>query len=194
MAKSVGSFLSESARQAAHTCKGGWKVLVHKGPSQFQFWLIALMIGIAAGFAALGFRKGITWLQSSLYGTDDLNRLHSFAESMPWYMLLIIPTVGGLAVGLILHRFTPDGRVRSVADVIEGAALHKGRVEVREGLASALASLMRCVFSVSPKLAPPLWPTKSPGTATWRPPRARAFWLASKSMTRRQLISKSYFY
>ncbi|WP_197915648.1 chloride channel protein [Thiosulfatihalobacter marinus] len=142
MAKSVGSFLSESARQAAHTCKGGWNVLVHKGPSQFQFWLIALMIGIAAGFAALAFRKGITWLQSSLYGTDDLNRLHSFAESMPWYMLLIIPTVGGLAVGLILHRFTPDGRVRSVADVIEGAALHKGRVEVREGLASALASLI----------------------------------------------------
>ncbi|MGX9349864.1 chloride channel protein [Shimia sp. W99] len=134
--------MSESAQQAVSTCKGGWRILVEKGPSQFQFWLIALIIGIAAGFAALGFRKGIAWLQSTLYGTDDLTHLHSFANTLPWYMLLLIPTVGGLVVGLILHRFTPDGRVRSVADVIEGAALHEGRVEGREGVASALASLI----------------------------------------------------
>jgi len=50
--------------------------------------------------------------------------------------------VGGLVVGLVLHRFTPDGRVGSVADVIEGAALHDGRVATRAGLASALASLI----------------------------------------------------
>ncbi|MEM7724322.1 MAG: chloride channel protein, partial [Pseudomonadota bacterium] len=44
--------------------------------------------------------------------------------------------------GFIFHWFTPDGRVRSVADVIEGAALHNGRVEVKAGLASAAASLI----------------------------------------------------
>ena len=37
--------------------------------------------------------------------------------------------MGGLLVGVILHRYTPDRRVRSVADVIEGAALNNGRVE-----------------------------------------------------------------
>ncbi|PSL21921.1 chloride channel protein [Shimia abyssi] len=142
MAKSVGSFLAESVKDAATTCKGGWKVLVDRGPSQFQFWLIALLIGIAAGFAALFFRKGIDWLQATLYGAEDLSVLHSFANTLPWYMLLIIPTVGGLIVGLILHNFTPDGRVRSVADVIEGAALHEGRVEKRAGIASAFASLI----------------------------------------------------
>ncbi|MEM9351259.1 MAG: chloride channel protein, partial [Pseudomonadota bacterium] len=52
------------------------------------------------------------------------------------------PILGGLVVGLLLDRFTDDGRVRSVADVIEGAALKEGRVEVRAGLASALASLI----------------------------------------------------
>ena len=35
-----------------------------------------------------------------------------------------IPTIGGVATGLIFHYLTDDGRVRSVADVIEGAALH----------------------------------------------------------------------
>ncbi len=142
MAKSVGSFLAESAQEAADTCRGGWKVLVNKGPSQFQFWIIALCIGIAAGFAALLFRKGIHWLQSTLYGAEDLTRLHTFANTLPWYWLVIIPTIGGLVVGIILNKFTPDGRVRSVADVIEGAALHEGRVERKAGVASAFASLI----------------------------------------------------
>jgi CIC family chloride channel protein len=52
------------------------------------------------------------------------------------------PVAGGLVVGLILHWFTPDGRVRSVADVIEGAALRRRPGRGRAGLASALASLI----------------------------------------------------
>ena len=112
------------------------------GPSQFQFWLIALAIGIAAGFAALLFRKGITLLQGLAYGTPDPGRIHSIAEALPWYWLLAVPAAGGLLVGLILHRFTDDARARSVAEVIEGAALEEGRVEQRAGLASALASMI----------------------------------------------------
>ena len=136
------SLLSKQLDQAVTACKDGWRVLRHRGPSQIQFWFIALAIGIAAGFAALFFRKGIEALQAWLYRTDDIQLIHTHAESLPWYMILLIPVVGGLIVGLILHRFTPDGRVRSVADVIEGAALHDGRVETRAGVASAVASLI----------------------------------------------------
>ncbi|MEO0390873.1 MAG: chloride channel protein, partial [Pseudomonadota bacterium] len=123
-------------------CKDGWYILRHRGPSAIQFWFIALLVGIAAGFAALFFRKGIIALQSWLYGTDQPQYIHSFAESLPWYWILLIPTFGGFVVGLILHNFTKDGRARSVADVIEGAALHDGRVETRAGVASALASMI----------------------------------------------------
>ncbi|MFK7938901.1 MAG: chloride channel protein [Roseovarius sp.] len=119
-----------------------WSVMLSRGPSQIQFWFIALLIGIAAGFAALLFRKGISAIQGWAYGTDDVATIQAFAGSLPWYWLLIVPILGGLTVGVILHRFTPDGRVRSVADVIEGAALHEGRVETREGVASAFASLI----------------------------------------------------
>ncbi|MHA6263912.1 chloride channel protein [Arenibacterium sp. CAU 1754] len=136
------SFLAQQVDQAVTACKTGWQVLRRRGPSQIQFWFIALVIGIAAGFAALFFRKGIEALQSALYGTEDVHYLHSFALSLPWYWILALPIFGGLAVGLILHRFTPDGRVRSVADVIEGAALSDGRVETRAGVASAAASLI----------------------------------------------------
>lgn len=136
------SYLSRQFDQAAKSCSDGWQVLRHQGPPQIKFWLIALMIGIAAGYVSVWFRKGINGLQSALYGTDDVQFLHSYAEHLPWYWVLLIPIVGGLIVGVILHWFTPDGRVRVVADVIEGAALHDGRVETKAGLASALASFI----------------------------------------------------
>ncbi|MFD1509967.1 chloride channel protein [Lacimonas salitolerans] len=122
--------------------RDAWRLLRTQGSSKFQFWLIALAIGIAAGFAALFFRKGIEALQTLLYGIDDAARLHSYAETLPWYWVLLIPVAGGTVVGLILHWFTPDGRVRSVADVIEGAAMNNGRVEKKAGIASALASMI----------------------------------------------------
>ena len=119
-----------------------WAILRDHGPSQVQFWFIALAIGVVAGFAALFFRKGVEALQRALYGVDDPRLLHSFAEGLPWLLVLVVPVAGGLIVGLILHWLTPDGRVRSVAEVIEGAALDEGRVEQKAGLASAVASMV----------------------------------------------------
>jgi chloride channel protein, CIC family len=135
-------FLVEKWSAAKASCKEGWRVLLDQGPGKITFWFIALVIGIAAGFAALFFRKGINWLQASLYGTEDVQRLHSFLSGLQWYWVVLIPTVGGLVVGLILHHFTRDARARTVGDVILGAAMHDGRVETRAGLASALASLI----------------------------------------------------
>ena len=142
VAGTVLGLLREWMSAALAASQRGWRVLCEKGPTQIQFWLIALLIGIAAGFAALLFRKGISWLQEALYGVEDVRLMHSFAESLPWYMILLIPVAGGLVVGVILHVFTPDGRARSVADVIEGAALADGRVEQKAGIASAFASLI----------------------------------------------------
>ncbi|WP_339767624.1 chloride channel protein [uncultured Pseudosulfitobacter sp.] len=136
------SIFSQTYGQAISACRDGFRVVRQRGPSQIQFWFIALLIGIGAGFAALFFRKGINSFQAFLYGTDDVQHLHSFAQSLPWYLILTIPIVGGLVVGVILHVFTRDGRARSVAEVIEGAAMHDGRVETRAGLASALASFI----------------------------------------------------
>lgn len=142
MAKPKRPFLVKQLDGALSTCRDGWAVLRKQGPSQIQFWFIALGIGIAAGFAALFFRKGIEATQAWLYGTEDVQHLHSFASSLPWYWVLIIPIVGGLLTGVILHIFTNDGTARSVADVVEGAALRNGQVGTRAGVASAIASFI----------------------------------------------------
>lgn len=119
-----------------------WSLILSRGPGGIQLWFIALIIGIAAGGAAVLFRLGVNTLQETLYGTDNVRLLHSFAETLPWYSILLIPICGGIVVGFILDRYTEDARAKSVAEVIEGAALKDGRVETKEGAASALASMI----------------------------------------------------
>ncbi|MCK0167316.1 chloride channel protein [Jannaschia sp. S6380] len=119
-----------------------WALIREQGPSKIQFWFIALAVGIASGYAAVAFMTGIEVLQTFLYGTDDPRKLHSFAATMPWFWVLILPALGGLIVGWILTRFTPDGRVRGPAEVIQASAMKEGRVERRAGLASIAASLI----------------------------------------------------
>ena len=121
-------------------CARGWQFLYDGAPGQLSFWFIALVIGAASGLAAIAFRFAIFRLQAAVYGAEDVNTLASFARTLPWIWVLMIPVLGGAVVGIILQKFTPDGRVRSVADVIEGAALRDGRVERKAGFASALCS------------------------------------------------------
>ncbi|MCV2869721.1 chloride channel protein [Defluviimonas sp. WL0002] len=134
-------YLRRIAHELGAEAKHALTVIRARGPSQVQFWFIALAVGLAAGTAALLFRKSISVIQTAIYGTDDVF-LASVAEWLPWWWVLLVPIAGGLAVGVLLHIFTPDGRVRAVADVIEGAALRQGRVERRAGVASAFASLI----------------------------------------------------
>ncbi|MCG6902216.1 MAG: chloride channel protein [Rhodobacter sp.] len=142
MNRSSRSLIAQQMQDATRAWRGGWQVLKTRGPGQVQFWFIALLIGMAAGTVALFFRMGIEALQARLYGTDNVNHLHSFAQTLPWYWIFVIPIIGGLIVGLILDRFTADGRVHAVSEVIEGAALHDGRVDWRAGIASAAASFI----------------------------------------------------
>ncbi|MGB0658839.1 MAG: chloride channel protein [Mangrovicoccus sp.] len=139
--KKLGQELRDQLEEVVVALNDGWRVLRHRGPSKIIFWFIAMLIGVAAGTAALLFRSAISHLQTLFYGSDDI-ALASAAANLPWYWVLILPVLGGLVVGQILHRFTQDGRVRSVADVIEGAALRDGQVETREGIASLFASLI----------------------------------------------------
>ncbi|MEM6438907.1 MAG: chloride channel protein [Pseudomonadota bacterium] len=112
-----------------------------QGPNEWQFWVIALGVGVAAGYAAVLFRVSIYALQQLVYGADD-SVLHSRLGGLDPIWIVLAPILGGLAVGLLLHRFTEDGKARSVAHVIEAAALREGRLPLRSGLASAGASVI----------------------------------------------------
>ena len=141
MTEAPKSWGREQWEQFLYRRRREWVLLRRQGPGQVQFWFIALLVGIGAGYLALGFRIAVSYLQTFFYGADDV-MLASAASELDWYFVLGLPVLGGLAVGLILWKFTPDGRARSVAHVIEGAAIGEGRVEKKIARASAVASMI----------------------------------------------------
>ncbi|MEM0944151.1 MAG: chloride channel protein [Pseudomonadota bacterium] len=122
-------------RTQLHTRRSGVPV------SMAVLWPIAVALGVATGYAVIVFRWAIASLQTLFYGTDDV-LLHSHAASLPWFVVLFLPVLGGLVVGVILSRFTPDAKARGVADVIQAAAIRGGKIERGPGLASASAALV----------------------------------------------------
>ncbi|MEO1274398.1 MAG: chloride channel protein [Pseudomonadota bacterium] len=135
--------LSAAARLAGRrllpesAARGG----VHGLRRQAPLWMIAILLGVITGYAVTLFRSAIPFLQTIFYGASD-EVIHSYAAGLPWYLVLPVPVLGGLAVGVLLDRFTPDGKARGVSDVIQAAAVRGGRVERAPGLASAGAALI----------------------------------------------------
>ena len=70
MLRQIQTFIHESTDGFSRSFRDAWGVVRSKGPSQLQFWFIALLVGIAAGGAAIGFRFAVNNLQSFLYGRD----------------------------------------------------------------------------------------------------------------------------
>ncbi len=101
--------------------------------------VLALAIGLTAGGAIIVFREGIGWIQWLYYDTAS-PRLYNFADALPWWLLLLVPTAGGLLVGLFIHWTLPDKRPHGIADVIEAYARRNGYMSFREGIAAAVSS------------------------------------------------------
>jgi len=109
--------------------------------SQLALWPVAAAVGVATGYAVVGFVLTIRWLESRLYGADNW-QIHTYAATLEWWHLVLVPVIGGLVVGQILVRLSPTRRARGIDDVIQAAALNGGRISKRQGLASALAALV----------------------------------------------------
>ncbi len=100
---------------------------------------LAVAIGVLASGAAIVFRHAIGVFQGLGYGFGG-ERLITIVSILPWWQILLVPAVGGLAVGVFVHNFMPNRRPQGVADVIEANALRGGRMSVTDGLKAALVS------------------------------------------------------
>ena len=102
-------------------------------------WGLALLIGVAVGYAALAFRWLIGIIQLPWLGTQS-ERVATAASELAFWQILLAPTIGGLIVGFLLERYMPGRRAHGVADVIEARALHNSHIDPKTGLFSAFLS------------------------------------------------------
>ena len=109
---------------------------------------LALVIGLTAGGAVIVFREGIGWIQWLSYGTNS-TRLFYQVQDLPWWLMLLVPTSGGLLVGLFIHWTLPERRPHGIADVIEAYARRSGYMSFKTGIAAAVSSAASIGFGAS---------------------------------------------
>lgn len=107
--------------------------------------VMALAVGVVAGFGAAGFRYLIylfTWLATGhihpLSGANPSDHLPFLGH---WFYL-IIPIVGGALYGPFIYRFAREARGHGVPEVMIAVAEHGGRIRPRVSFVKALASAM----------------------------------------------------
>ncbi|MGD8778066.1 MAG: chloride channel protein [Ignavibacteria bacterium] len=100
--------------------------------------IVAIIIGIFAGFAAIGIRaliEGISHLSFPGIGTLLENII-----AAPWYVKILIPIIGGLIVGPLIYFFAPEAKGHGVPEVMQAILMKGGRIRPRVALIKALAS------------------------------------------------------
>ncbi|WP_019961243.1 chloride channel protein [Woodsholea maritima] len=117
--------------------------MMGKGRSPI-LWLMGIVAGLVAGYAALGLRFVITRIQAQMYGAEDEHLSSALVSLSPWHVI-IGPILGGCLVAFLLWmgertRWLIETRAEAVADVIEARAAKGAHMPLGAGLLSALIS------------------------------------------------------
>ena len=103
--------------------------------------VLGVIVGLAGGFGAVGFRYLINFFQTRAYGGE--NDLLELVINLPWYYRVAVPAIGGLIVGPLVYFFAREAKGHGVPEVMEAVALKGGvirkRVVVVKSLASAIS-------------------------------------------------------
>lgn len=93
---------------------------------------LALVVGVLTGLAIVFYDSLLEISQNSFQGI--------LPESQG-YFIILLPALGGLIVGIIVHLFIHTRRY-DIEEVIEATALHGGRMSVRNAFLEVLASIV----------------------------------------------------
>ena len=102
--------------------------------------ILAVLVGAIAGIGVIFIREGIDFVQGLFLGGSSDNLINSLS-SLPWWRILLVPTLGGLMVGLFVYYLIPGRKPCGVSKVIEASVFQGGRMNFRVGIAASIASI-----------------------------------------------------
>jgi CIC family chloride channel protein len=120
---------------------------------------VAVACGLAGGLGAVVFRLMIRVVQATFFGgvaglrslvadglLADVHDPLSVALGLDWYWRLLLPAIGGLIIGPIIHLFAREAKGHGVPEVIAAVAVRGGVIRRRVVAIKAVVSAI-CIGS-----------------------------------------------
>jgi CIC family chloride channel protein len=123
-----------------------------KSPAQLNrpishpwLWLLAVVVGIIAGFGAVLFR-GLIGLLHNLFFLGKFSLLYNanlHTPASPWGMgIILVPVVGAIGVAFLVKNFAMEAKGHGVPEVMEAIYYNKGVIRPIVALIKSLASAL----------------------------------------------------
>ena len=109
-----------------------------KNAEQIFTVIAAILIGTLGAFGAIGFRYMIKLSHRLFFGTFEYSL--AMVENFSWYHKLMLPVIGGLIVGPIVHFLAKEVKGSGVPEVMEAVARHGGIIRLRVLFTKAVAA------------------------------------------------------
>jgi CIC family chloride channel protein len=100
--------------------------------------ILGIIVGVAGGLGAIGFRYLIDFCQLIAYGSPA--ELLDVISGIPWYFRIGIPALGGLIVGPVVYFMAREAKGHGVPEVMEAVATKYGIIRKRIVFIKALVS------------------------------------------------------
>src|SRR6516165_351436 len=117
-------------------------------PGAGRVALCSPLVGVVSGLGATAFLVLLDLMIRHVLG--DLMHLHMpptgegtphpVTYPWPWWLVLLVPTLGGLASGLIVFTFAPEAEGHGTDSAIAAIHVHRGRMRARVPPIKLLAS------------------------------------------------------
>lgn len=105
--------------------------------------LLAVLVGILAGLASVLFKFMIHFFQKQFWKADIII---DAVSTQPWFLTVLIPTVGGLIIAPIIFYGAKEAKGHGVPEVMESLIFRGGRIRNQVSAVKAIASSI-CIAS-----------------------------------------------
>jgi len=136
------------ARGPSRTRLALFKLIERFQPDETAFMAaMAVVVGVIGGFGAIVFRLAVDFFQGFALGHGE----HTVAllAGVPWWRKLLLPVIGGLIVGPLVHFGAREARGHGVPEVINSLAFRKGVIRPVVALVKITASAITIGFGGS---------------------------------------------